>query len=72
MCLLNQPWDDPLVMLMIIPCAIVANVLYLTGPALDTYIRWLGYRDSWPRYAIFIAGTALSMLLAVLVLADIL
>ena len=45
----------------------MANMLYLAGPVLDTYIRWLGYRENWPRFAMFVSGTALSALLAVMV-----
>lgn len=66
-CLLHRPWRIPQGLLIIIPCAIMANMLYLAGPALDTYIRWLGYRENWPRFAMFVSGTALSALLAVMV-----
>lgn len=44
--------------------AFFANVLYFAGPVIDTYIRWLGYRSSWPRWVMFVCGTILSLLLA--------
>lgn len=69
-CIMSMPWRDPENLILIIPCAIAANVLYLAGPAVDTYIRWLGYRESWPRFAMFIGGTALSAILAVFILSD--
>lgn len=55
---------------MILPSAILANLFYMTGPAVDTYVRWLGYREPWPRYAMFTAGTCLSAVLAVAVLME--
>lgn len=54
--------------LLTIECAIVANLAYFAGPIVDTYIRWLGYRRAWPRWAMFVGGTILSILLAVAVL----
>lgn len=44
--------------------AIVSNCLYFAGPIVDTYIRWLGYRDSWPRLVMFVVGTIFSLILA--------
>lgn len=48
--------------------AVVANVLYFAGPIVDTYIRWLGYKHSWPRWTMFVGGTLLSIVLAIGVL----
>lgn len=45
--------------------AVVANALYFAGPIVDTYIRWLGYTHPWPRWAMFVCGTLLSMVLAI-------
>lgn len=45
--------------------AIVANLLYFAGPAMETYVRWLGYDRTWPRWLLFLGGTALASLLAV-------
>lgn len=45
--------------------AFFANVLYFAGPVIDTYIRWLGYTHSWPRWVMFIGGTILSIVLAI-------
>lgn len=45
--------------------AIVANLLYFAGPTIETYVRWLGYDRTWPRWLLFLGGTALASLLAV-------
>lgn len=45
--------------------AVVANVLYFAGPIVDTYIRWLGYKHSWPRWTMFVGGTLLSIVFAI-------
>ena len=42
-----------------------ANVCYFAGPALETYLRWLGVRGAWPRWLLFAAGTSLTMVLCV-------
>lgn len=43
----------------------VANLAFFAGPSLDTYLRWLGYERSWPRWTMFILGTLLASVLAV-------
>lgn len=45
--------------------AVGANCLYFAGPAVDTYVSWLGYQEPWPRWLLFGAGTILAVLLAV-------
>jgi uncharacterized protein involved in cysteine biosynthesis len=52
-------------MISIVFGAFFANVFYFAGPVVDTYIRWLGYRNSWPRWVMFIGGTILSIVLAI-------
>ncbi|MCU0711218.1 MAG: hypothetical protein MUC43_04105 [Pirellula sp.] len=52
------------VVMSIVIGAFFANLLYFAGPVIDTYIRWLGYRSSWPRWFMFVCGTLLSLLLA--------
>jgi hypothetical protein len=49
---------------LVIPGALVANVLYFAGPAMETYVRWLGYNRGWPRWLMFVGGTVLSIFLA--------
>ena len=49
--------------------AVVANTCFMAGPIVDTYIRWLGYRKNWPRMSMFIAGTTVTGIAAVLFLA---
>lgn len=48
--------------------AFFANAFYFAGPVIDTYIRWLGYTHSWPRWVMFVGGTILSIVLAIGVL----
>jgi uncharacterized membrane protein len=48
---------------------VVANVAYFAGPTIETYVRWLGYNRSWPRWFMFIGGTLISIILAIGVLA---
>ena len=54
---------------MIIEGAVVANLGYFAGPAVGTYVRWLGYNRAWPRWVMFGCGTAISALLAIGLLA---
>ena len=56
-------------LLMTVEGAIVANVAYLAGPTIETYVKWLGYDRPWPRWVMFIGGTLLTIILAVGVLA---
>ena len=58
-----------LAVLGIVVAAIGANILYLAGPIVETYIRWLGYQRPWPRWFLFICGTLLSVVIAVVFLA---
>ncbi|MFN7875851.1 MAG: hypothetical protein ACK5PB_11070 [Pirellula sp.] len=57
-------FDLPLVQSIVFG-AVVANVLYFAGPIVDTYIRWLGYKHSWPRWTMFVGGTLLSIVLTI-------
>ncbi len=45
--------------------AVVANVAYFAGPAIETYVRWLGYNRAWPRWVMFIGGTLIAIILAI-------
>ncbi len=44
--------------------AVVANVLFFAGPAVETYVHWLGFRQNWLRGVLFFSGTLLSVVLA--------
>ncbi len=44
--------------------AVVANLCYFVGPAVETYVNWLGWRPPWLRPVLFVLGTVLSCLLA--------
>ncbi|MBL8854737.1 MAG: hypothetical protein JNK57_12290 [Planctomycetaceae bacterium] len=56
---------DAKLLFFLIECGIVANIAYFAGPVVETYIRWLGYEQTWPRWVMFALGTLLSMVLAV-------
>lgn len=49
--------------------ALFANAAYFAGPIVETYVKWLGYNRSWPRWVMFVGGTLLSIILAVGLLA---
>ena len=44
--------------------SIPANVLYLLGPVLESYLFWIGLRKSWMRWVIWGIGVAISILAA--------
>jgi len=48
--------------------AVAANIGFFAGPTIETYVQWLGYKETWPRWFMFVAGTLLSMYLAVALL----
>lgn len=54
---------------LIIEGAVVANIAYFAGPTIETYVRWLGYNRSWPRWFMFVGGTLISIVLAIGVIA---
>lgn len=58
------------VLRLVVEGAIVANVAYFAGPVVETYVRWLGYDRTWPRWVMFVGGTLLSMGLALVVLSS--
>lgn len=55
---------------LIVEGAIVANLCYFAGPALETYVRWLGYHGKWFRWLLFVGGTCLTAMLAILTLVN--
>lgn len=65
--LLYPPSDRGRALLLIGEGAVFANVLYFAGPMVETYVAWLGYRKRWLRPMLFVAGTALSGLLVLIV-----
>ena len=52
-------------MIMLVEGAIVANMCYFAGPAIETYVRWLGYERYWVRWILFVGGTLLTAVLAI-------
>ena len=49
--------------------ALIANILYLAGPAVDSYMCWLDIRSKYSKVILFVAGTAFSIILEIGVLA---
>jgi hypothetical protein len=49
----------------LIVCGVIANMAYFAGLVVETYIRWLGYERTWPRWVMFGLGTLLSLILAI-------
>ncbi len=46
--------------------AVVANVCFLLGPAIELVARRLGYRGGWLRWILFLPGLGLALLLALI------
>lgn len=63
---------DPGFWLIVILCAMVANVCFFAGPILETYVRWLGFPTKALRWVLFIAGTLFTGLLAMVCLVELL
>jgi hypothetical protein len=52
---------DERIFFMVVEGAIVVNLFFFAGPVVETSIRWLGYERQWPRWAMFISGTGVTM-----------
>ncbi len=52
----------------LIAAGVFANVFYMAGPIVETYLRWLGLKSLLPRWILFGSGLLFSMVLVVLVL----
>lgn len=63
----GSPWTSAIKALL--GGAVAANILYFAGPALETYVCWLGWRGTWLRGVLFLGGTLLSLLLAAITIA---
>jgi len=57
-------------LLMIAEGAIVANIIYFAGPTTETYYRWLGYDRKSCRWFLFLSGTLLTAVLAIVFLSS--
>lgn len=57
--------DHPLLIFSIAFGAVFANLCFFAGPAVETYVRWLGYRELWVRKLLFLSGTFFAWILAV-------
>ncbi|GAB5406041.1 MAG: hypothetical protein Aurels2KO_42720 [Aureliella sp.] len=45
-------------------CGLFANACYFAGPIVETYVRWLGYSGMLLRWVLFVGGTMLTAILA--------
>ena len=57
-------------MFILVEGAIIANICYFAGPTVETYVRWLGYDRKWVRWILFIGGTLLTAMLAIVSIAE--
>ena len=55
---------DPHILVPVVLGAVVANVCFFAGPITETYLTWLGFNPSWLRAFMFILGTTLAAVLA--------
>ena len=42
-------------------CAFGANVCFLAGPLVESYLAWLGFRSRWTAPALFLGGVMISV-----------
>jgi len=56
---------EPQVFILVAVGAVVTNVCFFAGPVVETYVRWLGYREMWVRAFLFIGGSILTAIAAV-------
>lgn len=61
---------NPQIAFMVIHGAIVVNLFYFAGPIVEILIRRLGYQRPWPRWFMFLSGTALSMIATAIIIFD--
>ena len=66
----STPVLTPLFWMTVVVGAIPANLCYFAGPIVETYVRWLGFRVSLLRPALFFAGTLFAAVLAAVVVAE--
>lgn len=59
-------------LLLVAEGAIVSNLCFFAGPVAETYVRWLGYDRKWVRWFLFVGGTMLTAMLAVVTMASML
>ena len=53
-------WADPVLWAWFAVYTLIANVLYLAGPAFESYLDWLGWRPRGLRVVLFLVGTLLA------------
>lgn len=54
---------------MVVEGAVIANICFFGGPIIETYVRWLGYDRKWVRWFLFVGGTILTAMLALVSIA---
>lgn len=60
---------EPRIFAMVGVGAVVTNLCFFAGPIVETYVRWLGCERKWVRWILFIGGTILSAIVALVALA---
>jgi len=56
---------EPEILFLVVGGAIISNVCYFAGPIAETYITWLGFEGAWLRWLLFIGGTLMTAIVAV-------
>lgn len=51
----------PLILFFLLMCALGANACFLAGPAVETYMIWLGFRSRWVPVVLFTGGVLISI-----------
>ena len=64
------PWFGPLIddrtfTVFVIKCAIGANLCFCVGPVVEGYASWMGAPRKVARYALFVSGMLLALVLEV-------
>jgi len=58
---LGRAFFDPLILLIWLIGAVLANFCFLAGPLAETYLAWVGMRSRWVTAALFIGGVLVSI-----------
>ncbi len=64
--LLTSQTAPPGIVLMIVPAGILANLFYLLGPAVESYMTWFGFWHGSLTLLVFIAGLGFTALMALI------
>ena len=58
--------------LTVVAGALFANACFFSGPIVESYVKWLGFRAAWLRWLLFVLGTVFASLLTIVTVATML